>query len=62
MSVCMLYIRSLILSSAYAAHCYLQFSLVQVPSSLPIVCVFHFMKLPKISEANIDFVESNVLH
>lgn len=60
MSIRMLYIRSFILSSGYAAHCYLQLSLVQVPSSLPLVCLFHFMKLPKISEANINFVESNV--
>lgn len=60
MSIHMLYIR-FILSSGYAAHCYLQLSLVQVPSSLPLVCLFYFMKLPKISEANINLVESNVL-
>lgn len=61
MSIHMLYVRSFILSSGYAAHGYLQLSLVQVPSSFPLVCSFHFMKLPKISEANINLVERNVL-
>lgn len=35
--------------------------MVQVPSSLPLICLFHFMKLSKISEANINFGEDSAL-
>lgn len=41
-------------------HHYLRFQTVQVPSSLPLVCLFRFMQLPKISEADTNFGEANV--